>query len=1275
MNGTPRMRSAFPASPEAFRGSDRYGRSPRSSRMGQQAVPDVPTLKPQAAKSDTDPWIPFYIIDAPAQRLYAVAIYTALMSYKAYDFFAISEAEEESFWLFIKWIALDGIFLFTLPSFRIPWLELSSAVVFALFMGHAAMDAMLMFRIPLPLGAVFAGMTKSLYGIREMALDEERVNPNRVLHNDSLILGRQIIHILPEGSAVLNKDRDAFCLGDDRIEAMLPITINATNPISIDIIRIDLETEANETISLGKSQIKSMHKAAARYITYSDKENEPKTLYHPVKKPGLYVLGKVMDETNLEVRRKQFAHTVVVPCPKAAVKQPTPNKCKGDLSDVELEVTGTPPLRVKYRKTVNQAMHESSFESIQPDDFSSPLGKHDQGALVVPNKIDVEWARPQTIPVPLVESLGISGRWAYSIDEVRDGFGNVVDYMSNSNEDQKRHASQRLHLQQVIQVHERPTVNLDGRTPRPLKIAKGSSASLPVQYSSTGKGDLGVAYHIEFAFTPQSDLSATGGQSANPQHKSMTAKSPEERAQINEPGLYSLTKVSSDYCAGEVLEPSSLLLQNPPEPDLAISTEEIFDKCAGSPIGLRVDLDLIGTPPFEVRYRMKERSTRHHVDAVEHVKGMRGQLELTPNEAGHYTYEFLDVSDSVYRQHSLLSKDLLIEQDVKPSAHAFFKSRPNRPACIDDKIQAEIVLQGEGPFSIEYELVHNGKRQKRQIDDIHDKAIAIETDNLKDGGDYTLALVSVTDKMGCKEFLKEEYKVSVKHQKPKVGFGHIEGHRSVNTLEGKDVQLPIRLAGEAPWTVMYMDSQGHEHSLTANRPNDLIRISEAGTYHLIGLRDSICPGQVDEQANRFDVSWIARPELRVSPNEVVSQKGNTLMMQDVCEGEEDAVEVLFKGTPPYHLQYVQQVKPEHGAIAPKNKDLRAALNAASLRLDTAQAGLYEYKLSKLSDANYAHSSTHFTPMSIQQRVNSRPSAAFTHPGKTYSFCSAEASGEGEEKIPITLHGTPPFDLEVEVKHHGSAKPDMITVPSIASHSTTLHLPHRSLHQGKSAVSLRRVSDAKSCSRLLDSTTPRVQVSVHDAPTITPLETTTDYCVGDRLNFALSGIAPFTVYYDFNGHSRKATASGTTFRRLAEKPGTFTITGLTDSASNCKAHVHLTKEIHGMPSALISKGRDSYVDIHEGSQTEILFEFGGVPPFEFTWTRSSNVDTKKRGKGVKAGEVLDMRSEISEEYAMSVVASEEGTYEVVAIKDRYCSYSKPGHEFGGKGKGQKRLGYV
>ena len=40
------------------------------------------------------------------------------------------------------------------------------------------------------------------------------------------------------------------------------------------------------------------------------------------------------------------------------------------------------------------------------------------------------------------------------------------------------------------------------------------------------------------------------------------------------------------------------------------------------------------------------------------------------------------------------------------------------------------------------------------------------------------------------------------------------------------------------------------------------------------------------------------------------------------------------------------------------------------------------------------------------------------------------------------------------------------------------------------------------------------------------------------------------------------------------------------------------------------------------------------------------------------------------------ASDEGVYEVVSIKDRFCSYTKPSHKSGGVGRGggQKRLMY-
>ncbi|KAF1825129.1 uncharacterized protein K489DRAFT_377673 [Dissoconium aciculare CBS 342.82] len=1270
MEATPRMRSAFPMTPA--RSPDSRARrfeQQSSSSSSKQPLPQIPTLSAAPSTASTDPLIPENYIDAPSQRLYAVALWTAIWAWHIYDFSRLQEEDEQSLWLCLKFLFVDGLFLYGLPSLRIPWLSWSTGTMTLIFLGHALIDFMFAFRVSIPIGAGLTVLARSVWGAYEIALNERNVNRESIVFNDTLILGRQVVNILPEGSAILNPKRDSFCLDATRTEIRLPIVINATNPIGMEILRIDLETQANETLSISKSQIKQMHKDASRLLSYSEDINEPKTLFFPVKKPGLYVLAKVVDESNLEVSRKKLAHTVVVPCPKAAILPSPSDMCSGELSNVELLVTGTPPMKVKYRKMVNQATQDATFESIQPEDLVSPLIKQDHGALAIPNRVDVSWAKTRDVRVPLSESLTTPGKWVYAIDEVTDGFGNSIRYSDRDQDSQSKHPTKAAHLHQVITVHNRPSVHMQGCSAQhPLKVAKGRVADLPLQYRISHDGELSsAAHHIEYLFSPQDSMPGTGEHAAAPSQKKVSLKDPKQALQIKEPGLYTITGISTDFCAGEVLEPASCSLLNPPEPDFAMSNEPMFDKCAGNPIGLRVDLDLVGTPPFEIKVRTHKRGVNHHRMETYKASGLRYQMSFEPNVDGHWTYEFVEISDAVYKKVPIKGK--VLSQDVKPAASAKFASRDLLETCIDEKAHFDLTLFGEAPFTVEWELVHGGRRLRNTQNNITSRLTSLETVPLTSGGDYTLALVSVTDGMGCKEFLDDEAKISVRQQKPKVGFGLINGHRTAQTLEGQAVELPLRIsAGERPWTVKYTDTNGIEKTIRASDPNDNVLVEAEGTYELTGLSDSLCPGVVDEAARKFEVSWVARPEWRIAPQDIKEKQGSTIIKNDVCEGDEDAIELLFKGAPPYQMSYVQTVKLDHGVAAPKTQDIRAAINVAPMRMDTSQAGTYDYKFIKLGDVNYDHSSKHFTPASVRQRVHARPTAAFADPGRTYGFCSVES--EGEEVIPVTLHGQPPFELEVEIKHFGSVRPELVTYHDIITNTHNIRIPHSRLHLGKSAVSLRRVSDSRGCSRSLDSSAPRVQISVHDAPAITPLETSEDFCVGDRINFGLSGVAPFNVFYTFDGAARKAAvSSGNTFRRLAEKPGVFVVTGLQDSASNCRAATQLTKRIHGMPSVRVSKGKDAYIDIHEGSEAEILFEFGGVPPFEFTYIRTSNTE-----KGGKKGVVLDMKTAVSEDYSMKIAASEGGTYEVVAIKDAHCAYTKPGVRVPDKKERNKRLTY-
>jgi len=65
-----------------------------------------------------------------------------------------------------------------------------------------------------------------------------------------------------------------------------------------------------------------------------------------------------------------------------------------------------------------------------------------------------------------------------------------------------------------------------------------------------------------------------------------------------------------------------------------------------------------------------------HSESVR-VLGLRHQLELKPREAGHFKYQFISIDDSVYKNHLLSGKDLVLEQDVKPPASASLRALGN----------------------------------------------------------------------------------------------------------------------------------------------------------------------------------------------------------------------------------------------------------------------------------------------------------------------------------------------------------------------------------------------------------------------------------------------------------------------------------------------------------------------------------------------------------------------------------------------------------------------
>lgn len=707
-------------------------------------------------------------------------------------------------------------------------------------------------------------------------------------------MGKQIINILPEGSAILNPEAAPFCLGTKpKNIASLPIYFNATIPAEIELVRIDLETNKEEIIKISNREVNRVAKQIREHT--ADQTTSGFQWDYPVKKPGVYRLGRVLDEYKLEVQRAT-RDTYVVPCPQARIRASSdPQRCIQELSDLSLDVYGTPPLKIVYSRTINGKDHSFHFQSLQPDGFSSPLLTA-SSSLVLESQDDVSWVRPSKVTVGLNESMTSAGEWEYSIDEVRDAFDNIVKY-ADLEEDEKARSKG---LKYGFKVKERPRASMNGCDLRnPFKVAKGRSVRLPVDFSLTGSKD-DTSHEVTWEFSPINSLTNSGEHGDQVSIGNYNAKNALDKPFVSEPGLYTLKTVSSGSCKGEVKEPSSCLLLNPLEPSLSIRSEEIPDKCAGNSIGLRVDLDLVGTPPFVVRYDIV--TSDGHIEKQSHrVSGLRSQLELVPKMAGHHRYVFKSIDDAVYDNLLLTGEDKVLEQVVKPAASAKIASTTGViNACLDSEVELDVLLYGEAPFNLEWEIVHDGKRKSERVTGLQENSFRIKTNTLRKGGEYILALSSVQDKRGCKTFLQDQVKIAVRRQQPRAAFGFVEHKQKIMAVEDTHLRLPLRLEGEPPFEISYRNLNGNGEVLTkrANNANDNLLVKSQGVYELVDVRDSQCPGSVVPTASQFEVGWFPRPEISIVESPSITSDGNTLVKQDICEGDIDGFEVNLKGKQP-----------------------------------------------------------------------------------------------------------------------------------------------------------------------------------------------------------------------------------------------------------------------------------------------------------------------------------------------------------------------------------------
>lgn len=714
MSGTPRLRSAYtPTSdPTNLRpriiqdGLRRSFGSPDTQAFANSQRPSQPVKQPigQGSTPAVDtPLIPLDVIDAPSQRAYVAGLYLVLLVWKLSNYGQISD-ELDSTWFFLKWNVIDMLFLFGLPALHVPWLELSFFSTLTIYLVHFVANAFLMFRIPIPIIAWAGSLLKVVYD-RELSISDHRVDPTNILRNSSLIMGKQIIQFLPEGSAILNLQRESFCLGPQMGSVDLPIQINQTTPALIELLRYDLDTFEPETIIINPKQVRQLKRLADKLDPNLD-NSSPRVLRYTVRKTGLYQLQRVIDESKLEVRKRNY-DTLVASCPEALLHTARVNKCKGELSDIVLNVTGIPPFKVTYSKRINREQSTSSVQTVQPSGLDSRLSVAEaSGTLVDPQSINLEWAKPLTITVPINESLTVDGLWSYAVEQVEDGSGNVIRYPSESDGEDASLASV---WKQRVTVHNRPRVFFDGCSDvRTLLVPREFWEKMPLVMQPSGplvSDDWPL--HLTYIFAPETSDEID----AAIETKTLVLESMVRLPALRKAGKYSLDSIRSQFCAGDISEPSSCIVAHPERPDVTLTKEDMSDSCAGNTVGLRINFDFVGTPPFILTYRVLHQGSPEMKTAE--FNGLRGQLEFRPTLAGSYEYQFLSIQDEFYTSISLEHKSLLLKQDIKPPASAKFMTKAKVvEACLDQAVVVDVKLFGAAPWKLEYELVQGGKRKK-----------------------------------------------------------------------------------------------------------------------------------------------------------------------------------------------------------------------------------------------------------------------------------------------------------------------------------------------------------------------------------------------------------------------------------------------------------------------------------------------------------------------------------------------------------------------------------
>lgn len=616
------------------------------------------------------------VVDISRQRALALLIFAIIQGYKIYDLILLKKGLPVLGLLFngsrvnfiIKYFLIDSMFLYFLPTFKIPKLCFKSWAVSVQIVVMTLLTILISSEQEFVLLSVLASAWRK-FNTKEMSLTGSAVNMRKIMDSSSHFKGALTIKILPENTAMLNPLHDSYCLPMDTNllpegHIKVPIRINSTADISLVQVEFkDMYTQATELRNLTSKQFRIVNDLShllPRDKLMRQKVQDTSTIRYvelPLKEVGFYQIKKIVDSKNFSLKIYQ-SHLIVSHCPVAAIAGlGNFDRCVGDSDKVSIDVQGVPPMKLSYTKSINGKAQTYVDSNLVPEFFETPLQSTRKQIFSATDLQDLSWCRSYPVTINLDTPASQDGHYTYTIDKLVDGLGNVMDFTKIPSSLQKDYQ-----LSYNFNAHGIPRASLEEK----FDPKSSTKRSMVIKFEHAHDWSSSAPYFANVSFIDENQKSQT---------KTFSTKHHSHQFEAELPGTYRLESVSSNHCPGVVMGKSSILVTRPVPPQLDIKSVPILDQCVGQ-VGLNFDLTFTGAPPFHYKamiYKLEKNGKRKLYDTKRYSsEGTRSQFSYSPSTEGNYEIVFDHLTNQLFHEPIVLEPrnkyTFKTSMRVKPSA-------------------------------------------------------------------------------------------------------------------------------------------------------------------------------------------------------------------------------------------------------------------------------------------------------------------------------------------------------------------------------------------------------------------------------------------------------------------------------------------------------------------------------------------------------------------------------------------------------------------------------